>query len=490
MNRSLSICILAAIASMYVLPVFAENSAKATPTTLLEAITMGKPMTSFRYRYETVEQEAFQPAPNAAKKLDTAHAHTLRSLIGWQTAPFNNFSFAAQITDVRAFNDDYNDRRDNLSEPGNSNYANIVDPGYTDFNQLFVDWTGIKDTKLRLGRQVVNIDNVRFIGDIAFRQNTQVFDGISVFNKSIPKTEIFAALFDRVRQVNTALRDANIGIFNAKYNISPTESLSGYGYFVDAANLGQNGQPVGGPNVAGSVISGGNGLGVSQDLNRAATTDASSRTLGVRLNGVHEFNPDRTGAYTKICPNPSFTCYVNNPDWKVLYTAEYAKQDDYRGGSPLIDAHYFKLGGGMAYGTWSLRIDREKLSSNNGKYGFQTPFGTNHLFQGWSDHFLTTPRQGMEDTFVTLNGSIGKVQLYAEYHVFKSDVKFQSMNGKLGNEYGTELNGHVIYPFTKKAWGKIEYAKFMEDDVYGGNLTGPARKGDKEILWVTTQYTF
>lgn len=453
---------------------FAEEAAESEYT-LLDSIMQGKPMTNFRLRYESVDQEGFQqtikdPAvaikPN--KKLETANAFTLRSLIGWQTAPFHNFSFAAQITDVHAFNDNYNDRRHNLTEVSNNQYANIVDPTYTDINQLYVDWTGIKNTKLRLGRQQLNLDNVRFIGDIGFRQNMQVFDGISILNKSIPDTELFFAHFDKVRQVNTELRDGNIDLINAKYRISPTESLIGYGYFIDVANLSQNGQPKTGPNSASTVVGGGNGLGASQDFKKTATTDASSQTFGLRLDGVRKVSDD----------------------WKVLYTAEYAKQNDYAGGSPLIDAHYFKLGGGAAYDVWSLRIDHEVLSSNNGKYAFQTPLGTNHLFQGWADHFLVTPRQGIEDTFITLSGSIEKAKLYAEYHVFKSDEKFASLNKKLGDKYGTELDLSVAYPFTDKISAKLEYAKFNESDVYGTSLQGAARKGDKEVVWVTGMYTF
>lgn len=468
MNRRLSISVFSAVLAMWALPALAEEAAKpAPPETLLEAIKQGKPMTSFRLRYENVNQDAYQSA-TSNKKLDTGEAFTLRSLIGWQTAPFNNFSFAAQITDVHEFNDDFNDRRDNVPEPGKSAYPNIVDPGYTDINQLYVDWTGIKNTKLRLGRQQLNLDNVRFIGDIAFRQNMQVFDGISVLNKSIPDVEIFAAHFDKVRQITTKLRDGNIDMVNAKYRISPTESLIGYGHLIDVANLGQNGQPAGGPNAASYVVSGGNGLGSSQDSTPTATTDASSKTFGVRLDGVRKVSDD----------------------WKLLYTAEYAKQDDFRGGSPLIDAHYFKLGGGAGYGAWSLRIDHEKLSSNGGKYAFQTPLGTNHLFQGWADVFLATPRQGMEDTFITFAGSIEKAKLYAEYHVFRSDEKYQSLNGKFGDKYGTEFDASVTYPFSKELMGKVEYAKFNESDVYGTSLKGAARKGDKEIVWLTGMYTF
>lgn len=470
MNHQLKLGIFAAIAALYTLPALAED-APAAPTTLLEAIQQGKPMTNFRLRYENLDQDGFQIAPaNTSKKFDTGEAFTLRSLIGWQTAPFNNFSFAAQITDVHAFTDNGNDRRGNLSESGNSNYPNIVDPSYTDINQLYVDWTGIKNTKVRLGRQQLNIDNVRFIGDIGFRQNMQVFDGVSVLNKSITDTEIFAAHFDQVRQINTQLRQGNIDIVNAKYRISPSESLIGYGYFIDVANLSQNG---GNSTVVSSTAAqGGNGLGGSSDAPASASnvnptqTDASSKTFGLRLDGARKVNDD----------------------WKILYTAEYAKQDDYAGGNSLIDAHYFKLGGGAAYGVWSLRIDHETLSSNDGRYAFQTPLGTNHLFQGWADVFLATPRQGMEDTFITFAGSIEKAKLYAEYHVFKSDEKFQSI-GKLSNDYGSEFDASVTYPFTANITGKLEYAKFMEDDVYG-TLAGAARKGDKEIVWATAMYTF
>jgi len=266
-----------------------------------------------------------------------------------------------------------------------------------------------------------------------------------------------------VRQVNTELRQGNIEIVNAKYRISPSESLVGYAYLVDVANLGQNN---GNPLSAGTAAQGGNGLGSSQDLVKSATTDASSKTFGVRLDGVRAI--DTT--------------------WKVLYTAEYAKQDDYKDGSNLIDAHYFKLGGGAMYNTWSVRIDHETLSSNKGKYSFQTPLGTNHLFQGWADHFLATPRQGIKDTFITVAGSIEKAKLLAEYHVFKSDEKFQSI-GKLGDKYGTEFDASVMYPFTDKISGKLEYAKFNESDVYG-SLSNAARKGDKEIVWVTGMLTF
>lgn len=438
----------------------AEEAAPVPEYTFLDAIKGGKNMTSFRLRYETVDQDAFQPAPNAAKKLDRAEAWTLRSLVGWQTAPFHNFSVGAQLINVAKFQDDYNDKALNVNQPGHANFPAIVDPDYTAFNQLFVDWTGIRNTKIRAGRQQINLDNVRFIGDIGFRQVMQVFDGVSVLNKSIPDTEVFLAHFDKVHQINTRTRDGNIEIANVKYRISPSESLVGYGYFIDNPDLSQNG---GNPAAVGTAAQGGNGLGTNIN-----TTDASSRTLGLRLDGVHKLNDD----------------------WKGLYTAEYAKQDDYKGGSSLIDAHYYKFGGGAGYKTWSLRIDQELLSSNDGKYAFQTPLGTNHLFQGWADLFLATPRQGIRDTYVTLATSIEKAKLMAEYHDFKADKDFQTLGGKLADHYGTELDFSVAYPFTDKLLTKLEYAKFNEDDVYGTGLKTAFRKSDTEKIWATVMYTF
>ncbi len=430
------------------------------PYTFLDSVKDGKALTNFLLRYETVEQDGFS---NGTAKFDDANGLFLRSLVGWQTAPYNSLSFTAQITDVHQFTDNHNDRRGNVSESGNGNFANIVDPSFTDINQLFVDWTAIRNTRVRLGRQVVNLDNVRFIGDIAFRLNTQVFDGISVLNKSIPNTEIFASHFAQVRQINTALRQGGIDLLNVKHYISPSETLVGYGYFIDVENLSQNG---GNPLAAPTAAQGGNGLGGSQDVNSAFTTDQSNKTIGIRLDGVRAINPE----------------------WKGVYTAEFAKQSDYAGGNPEIDAYYYKLGGGASYAGWTVRVDREKLSSNDGRYGFQTPLGTNHLFQGWADVFLATPRQGLEDTFLTITGTYEKVSVYAAFHMFKSDENFQSV-GKLSDDYGSEFNFRLAYPVNKNLVTKFEYANYSEKDVYG-TLTGAARRADRQITWLTAQYTF
>lgn len=440
MNRTLKVYLLAAIATIYALPALAEDAAKVTaPTTLMEAITMGKPMTSFRLRYENVDQDG---------KSENANAWTMRSLIGWQTKPFNNFSIAAQLINVAQFNNNFYDGTNTTfggaTPADKANFPLVVDPDYTGVNQLFLEWTGLPDTKVRVGRQSVKLDNVRFIGNVEFRQIMQVFDGIAIENKSIPNVELYAAHFEGLRRITSQyFSDGNVDIAHATWKYSPTENLTGYGYL---QNMPRNGFTY-----------------------NAAFTNNSSQTFGLRADGSHKINAD----------------------WKALYTAEYAKQDNYRGGDSRIDAHYWRLGAGAGWGNWSARLDREVLSSNNGLYGFQTPLATGHLFQGLEDSFLTTPKDGIEDTFLTLNGKLYDVQLSAEYHWLDSDRSFTSGAGT-GNRYGKELDLVAGYSYNKNWSGKLEYFSFKEDDIYGANNTPTiaARKRDTDKFLLTLMYTF
>ena len=415
----------------------AHAAEPAPEYTFIEAVKAGANMTSFRLRYEHVDQDTLP---------ENADALTLRSLVGWQTAPYRNFSFAAQLIDVGKVVDDYNDRALNVSQPGMANYPNVVDPDDTDINQLFVEWSGIKNTRFRAGRQSVKLDNVRFVGNVEFRQVMQVFDGVAVENNSLPNTEIYLAHFDRVKQVNTKLRSGDLDIANLKYRLSPTESVVGYGYFSNFHDLG-------------SAIP----AGLAATPTAADNIDVSHKTLGFRLDGAHKLNDA----------------------WAGLYTAEYAKQDDYSDGDDRIDAHYYRIGAGAKYKSWFLRADHETLSSNDGNYGFQTAFGTNHLYQGWADVFLVTPRQGIKDTFLTFGGKpIESITLLGEYHIIKSDEDFARLGGGTGDSYGKELDLAVMYTHSKSLWVKAEYASFKEDD------RGVVRRPDIERVWLTMMYTF
>lgn len=385
--------------------------------TLVEAISGGKLLLNLRPRYEYVD---------LATKPKTANALTLRTLVGWETKPFKGFAVTLQAINVAHLNDDFNDE---AAQAAASPYPLVADPDDTDLNQVYLDFTGLSNTRFRLGKQSIKLDNVRFIGNVEFRQVMQVFNGMTVENKGLPNTEIYAAHLTRVKSIFALQRELKVEILHAAYKLTPNDVLIGYAYFQDD------------PELAGAA---------------ANVKDLSNRVIGIRADGAHPFGEK----------------------FKLLYTAEYAKQDDYADGDGKIDADYLRVGLGPKWGDWFVRADYERLASNNGDYAFQTPLGTNHLFQGWADHFLTTPRQGIEDRYLTAGGKIGNASLYAEYHRFKSDTG--------GINFGDEFDLSVAYPFSKRFSGKIEYAEFREKDV----LAGAARKADLTKIWVTLLFNF
>jgi hypothetical protein len=161
--------------------------------------------------------------------------------------------------------------------------------------------------------------------------------------------------------------------------------------------------------------------------------------------------------------------------WSVLYTAEYAQQNAYAGGDSRIDAPYSRFGLGAEWRKLSLRVDEERLRSNDGVYAFQTPLGSTHSFQGWADLFTTTPKQGIRDRYASLGASIRSVALYAEWHSFRSDV------GDL--DFGQELDVRVTWSLSRSLLLRAELADFR-------GAEPAAARPDTRKVWLTVVYNY
>jgi hypothetical protein len=74
--------------------------------------------------------------------------------------------------------------------------------------------------------------------------------------------------------------------------------------------------------------------------------------------------------------------------------------------------------------------------------------------------FLTTPRQGIRETFLSASAKIEKAQLLAEYHQLKSDTG--------GIDFGDEFDLGVSYPLMQKLIGKLEFADYKAGDSTSG----------------------
>lgn len=391
-------------------------AAPRTASSPMEALTGGRPILNLRPRYEYFDQDG---------KTEVGQAFTNRTLFGWETLPYHGFSIRVEGINVARIGE----QRYIDVPTAQTRYPTIADPEDTDFNQLYVDYTGIPDTRIRAGRMALKLDNVRFIGNVEFRQVMQVFNGALIENRSIPGVEAQLAHFQRVKNIYAIQRQTRTELARVAWTFKPENQLVAFGYFQDQPNTGQ---------VTGLA-------------------DNSNRILGLRANGAWPV----TEAY------------------KALYTAEYAKQDRYADGDSRIDASYWRLGAGVQRDKTFVRIDHEHLGSNNGLYAFQTPLGTNHLFQGWVDLFLVTPAQGIRDTFVSAGTVLWGVQFYTEYHDLRSDVG--------GLHYGREWDLGITKVFSKQLTGKIEYGAFREDDIL---TPATARKRDSTKFWLTLIYNY
>ena len=391
-------------------PLAAEPPAEAE--TPIESVTDGKLLLNLRPRWEHVEQDG---------KPENADAYTLRTLLGWRTKPWYGLSATLEGINVGHLGNQHYNPNPAAASP----YPTVADPDVTDLNQLYIDYTGLPQTLVRAGRQSIKLDNVRFLGNVEFRQVMQVFNAVTVENTSLPDTRIYAGFLTRQRTILGTQRDISEPLVNVRWTWKPGNALIGYGYFQDQANTGQS----------------------------TGFRDNSNRIVGVRADGG----------------------YPLSEKWKLLYTAEYADQQDYSGGDPRIDASYYHAGAGAQWGDFYLRLDQEKLGSNDALYAFQTPLGTNHLFQGWADQFLTTPRQGLRDTYVIGGAKVWKIGLYSEWHRFRAD------SGSI--DFGEELDVGVSWTIVKSLIAKLEYADYKAGDAASG-------KTDLRKVWLTLVYQY
>ncbi|MDH1054463.1 alginate export family protein [Aquipseudomonas alcaligenes] len=390
---------------------------------LSNLFTQGKPTLDARYRFENVDQN---------NDLRDANAQTLRTRAGFQSGQWYGLSGLLEVDNVSRIGDDaYNSSRN-----GQKEYAVVADPDGTEVNQALLRY----DHKLGsavLGRQRINLDNQRFIGSVAWRQNEQTFDGALTQLKPLDGLTLSYAYLDQVNTVfgpdngrydnvtNPANIDGHSHLINAQYVFIPQLTATAYSYLLDLDNIA----------VAPT----------------AAEGTLSSQTSGLRLNGVVA---------------------------GVSYALEYAQQKDY-GDNPLeLDSEYYLAELGYTLKGVQLKAGYEVLGGDNGSgnRAFQTPLATKHAFQGWADQFLTTPADGIEDAYVGVTAPLLGGTLQAWYHDFSTEQG--------SDEYGNEIDLSYAHPIpgVKGLVGLVKYATYDSDD--------KARTVDTDKVWLQLQYSY
>lgn len=378
-----------------------------------EAIKAGEVHLDFRARIESVDQDS--PADLSG------NAFTLRSRLNYQTDEYLGITVFVEVDNVSALDDESY----NSTTNGQATEAVIADPEGTELNQAWMQYSNW-DTKFIYGRQRINLDNQRFIGGVAFRQNEQTFDGISISNSSFADTEIFYARVTNVNRIfgaDSAGGDhkSDTNLLNLKFSGLELGTLSTYLYSID-----------------------------NDDFARFSTD-----TYGVRFTGSTENNDTNWG-----------------------YSLEYASQKDSANNPLDYRTNYLLLEGSATISATTFILGYELLGSDDGNAAFITPLATLHKFQGWTDQFLATPNGGVADVYASVGTTISGVKLTAVYHNFSADEASLAGDDDLGNELGFNLS---------RSFGSygldFKYASYKAGDGFFG-------KSDTNKAWLTATAKF
>jgi hypothetical protein len=393
-----------------------------------------KPLVDFRLRYEHVDQLA-TPA------LTRANANTFRARIGFETGKAWNTALLAEMDIVQPIRPDY--RADPAVPVSNASYAAVVDPEDQEINRLQLTNTSLTDTTITLGRQRINLDDQRFIGNVGWRQNEQTYDALRVVNRHITNLVIDAGYFVHVNRIYGP--------------DSPQSPYGGDNYYGNVAYQTKMGKLTG----FAYLLSFKPITTVAAGLNPAR---ASTSTYGLRFAGERLIGKLKLG-----------------------YIASYADQKE-RGYNPFKIKNDYKLL--ELNGTWrqlTVGIGDEILSGylapgTTTTIGFSTPLATLHKFQGWVDKFLTTPGNGVDDRYATITwlkkglGPLDTLTAIAAYHGYSAD--------RIAGDYGDEFNVSLAAKY-QRITGTLKYGDYSAS---ASTPTTVAR--DTRKFWVQLDFTY
>jgi len=325
-----------------------------------------------------------------------ANALMLKSRLSVKTGAFNGLSLGVEVDNNTAIVDDYNDAT--FSYSGND--AVIADPEYTEVNQAYLQYKNDKLTAT-VGRQRILHNNQRFVGGVAWRQNEQTFDGYRIQYKASDAFSVDYSYVYNVNRIfvedskNTDNFSGDLHLVNSAYKISKAHKISAFAYLLDIDN-------------AAAV---------------------STNTYGILYNGKFD---------------------------NIVLNASYATQRDAGDNPNSFDTDYYNLEIGTKIKKITLLGGFEVLGSDNGQMAFTTPLATLHKFQGFTDKFLGTPANGVEDIYITAKTLVKDIKLSATYH------DLSSSEGSV--DYGSEIDLAAAYKFDNACSLLLKFAHYNADE--------------------------
>ncbi len=369
--------------------------AYAEAETFGEALSGGEAYGDFRMRVELVDQD------NALKD---AKAATLRTRLGYTTGAYEGVKLTLEMEDSRSVLavDDFNS-----TQNGKAQYSVVADPDHTELDQAYLSF-GSDDLSVKAGRQVITLDNHRFVGHVGWRQDRQTFDALSLSYTGLDNLAISYSFIDQRNRIFAEAGDIDSRdhLLNAAFT-SSLGKLSAYAYLLE-----------------------------NEDA-----TDNALDTYGLRFAGK-----------------------TKSDDITFLYQLEYATQSNESAGTEF-DTDYMLVEGGIGISGVTLKLGHEVLGSDDGNKGFATPLATLHKFNGWADQFLGTPNQGLEDTYISVGGKLAGGAWLLAYHDFSANESSASVD-----DLGSEIDLLYKRKFADYYNAGIKYAAYSAGDAGAGKV--------------------
>lgn len=410
----------AQLVTPFPIPAPPPASAGVAPITIADGLTL-KPLADLRIRYENVHQDGI------AKDAD---AVTARLRPGVELATRSGFSALVEAEGTLPIDPDYNS-----STNGRTAYAGVSDPRNVELNRAQVQYRS-KAVTITAGRQLIALDDQRFVGPAAWRQNEQTFDAVRVEAKAIGP--FFA-------DVAYSWSDRTIyGITADKLPATSTVK-----------------QAIGGDNVfAGAGVKLGpltaKGFAYLVDQDAPGRQIFSSQTYGIR-------------ASAKVPAGPL----------TVNLLGSYARQSDYSSNPTHYAASYWIVEGSTSVRGVGATVGYEVLGADGGgaNTSFQTPLASLHKFNGYADKFTVTPADGLTDLYATVAYTLPGFRLLpglaagVTYHRFDSD--------RSTRRYGDEWDPQVSFRL-HTVGVLVKYATYTAD-----TFATDTRKFWIELDWTT-----
>ncbi|MDO8907396.1 MAG: hypothetical protein Q7W55_02725 [Pseudohongiella sp.] len=409
MSRSTPLCLMGSVAILSVTGFTAGQLQAAEEQTLAQALSAGKTTVNFRLRSEQVDDDLFTRS---------AHAGTLRSRLTYNSGAWQGWDVNLELDHVAHVTDD----KFNSTRNFKINRPQIPDPDGADLNQANLRYRQGAATFV-VGRQRLLRDNQRFVGGVAWRQNEQTYDAASFGYKVSDSVQIDYAWINSTRRIfgpeagnPPPSLDSNHHLLNAVWQINTGLRMGAYLYaleFDDAALL-------------------------------------SSGTAGAYLQGTSA-----------------------QEGFALDYRLEAARQQDNKNNPRNYSANYVHGTLGATFGPTRIAVAYEVLGADgSANVAMQTPLATLHAFQGWADKFLTTPANGMRDTYISAQHKVGNVDLMVVWHDYEADRGAVSYGSEWNLQASTGINANVTLT--------LKYADYQAD-----NFGTDAKK-----LWLMAEARF